>query len=468
MSFAVRISELADSDAPLRLIEGFPTLELAREYARRRVRDSLEELRCPRQSSTDLRKLWILYGEDAAVLADDFRAGTQIDNWLLQPATAIERDWCSLTPPCPAESQSWRWLHADGSALCVTLRNGELLWQERWGPRTQPVADFRAWGVPAGLQAVPIEVLAQLANTLGMADPPWQRRAHPLQAAWVAAARGNQLNALAALQREDPKGFDRYDAAGYTPLHRALECYSDVSARWMVEHGADLGRALRGATPLLVQAAQRHLSWLVEACLRAGHPPHCSDRAGLTPLAYAVLNYDDRHAQAHTEVVARLLGAGADADFVLPGHGLSLRAWVQARERRALFELLGVADAPEYPAGPIAADGERVYAQAQIEDQHTTANGASGRGRWTVWVDLPAAWAQAPAAQRDHWLKGALGLAYQRMSEQLAASDSGGSYQLLSLRSRMLTTAEADSRPWQGKMLYRVDAEHRAAVRVHP
>ena len=53
------------------LIEGFPSRELAREYATRRVRDSIEELRTADQSEEEIRKLWNAYGESACAVGDD-------------------------------------------------------------------------------------------------------------------------------------------------------------------------------------------------------------------------------------------------------------------------------------------------------------------------------------------------------------------------------------------------------------
>ena len=74
------------------LIEGFPSRELAREYASRRVRDSIEELRTAGQSEEEIRKLWNAYGESACVVGDDGYPN-EIDTWLREIATAEQRDW---------------------------------------------------------------------------------------------------------------------------------------------------------------------------------------------------------------------------------------------------------------------------------------------------------------------------------------------------------------------------------------
>jgi hypothetical protein len=77
-------------------ISGFPTLELAREYARRRVRDSLEELREPGMTQAELRKRWMTFGEDAVVIGGDYAGGRELDFLIDNPATHEERDWKAI------------------------------------------------------------------------------------------------------------------------------------------------------------------------------------------------------------------------------------------------------------------------------------------------------------------------------------------------------------------------------------
>ncbi len=66
--------------------------ELAREYATRRVRDSIEELRKSGQSEEELREIWNLYGESARVLGDDGYQD-EIGAWVREIATGEQRDW---------------------------------------------------------------------------------------------------------------------------------------------------------------------------------------------------------------------------------------------------------------------------------------------------------------------------------------------------------------------------------------
>jgi hypothetical protein len=77
-------------------IDGFPTLELAKEFARRWVRDSLEELRTPGQTREELRAHWFTFGEDAVVLGGNYSGCSELDFFIDHPATPEERDWQAI------------------------------------------------------------------------------------------------------------------------------------------------------------------------------------------------------------------------------------------------------------------------------------------------------------------------------------------------------------------------------------
>ena len=79
-------------------IPGFSTLGQAREYARRRTRDSLEEHRAPGRAPEDVRKHWLTFGEDCVVLDDGYRGSEEIDYFAAKPATPGERDWLAMAP----------------------------------------------------------------------------------------------------------------------------------------------------------------------------------------------------------------------------------------------------------------------------------------------------------------------------------------------------------------------------------
>lgn len=95
--YAVLVIEMFDHDAESEtILRGFPTLEVAREYARRRTRDSVEELRRPSQSPGDLRRQWLSFGEDCCVIGERYCGASELDYFVAHPATAEERDWKSI------------------------------------------------------------------------------------------------------------------------------------------------------------------------------------------------------------------------------------------------------------------------------------------------------------------------------------------------------------------------------------
>lgn len=97
-TYSIRIVENShfDDSEGIYLIEGFATFSLAAEFARRWVRDSLEELRRPNQSQDELRKLWFLFGEDAVVVGNHYSGSAELDFFIEHPATPEERDWAAI------------------------------------------------------------------------------------------------------------------------------------------------------------------------------------------------------------------------------------------------------------------------------------------------------------------------------------------------------------------------------------
>jgi hypothetical protein len=101
---SVIVSDLFHESEPGHEFEvaGFASWEAAVEYARRRVRDSLEEVRAPAQSGDALRAMWRSFGEDARVVEERggrvYVASKEMDAFIAHPASPRERDWVSLTP----------------------------------------------------------------------------------------------------------------------------------------------------------------------------------------------------------------------------------------------------------------------------------------------------------------------------------------------------------------------------------
>jgi len=77
-------------------VGGFPSLELATEYARRRVRDSVEHERPQSKDPKDLKYRWFSFGEDCTVLGGDYASEKEMGSYLANPTKPQERDWLSL------------------------------------------------------------------------------------------------------------------------------------------------------------------------------------------------------------------------------------------------------------------------------------------------------------------------------------------------------------------------------------
>ena len=80
------------------VIGSFPTFELAKEFARRWVWDSVEELRKPGQSKEELQRMWYTFGEDASVIGGEphYAGSHELDFFIERPATSEERNWKAI------------------------------------------------------------------------------------------------------------------------------------------------------------------------------------------------------------------------------------------------------------------------------------------------------------------------------------------------------------------------------------
>jgi hypothetical protein len=96
--YEVLIIDMSYDEEKNFVVEGFPTVELANEFARRWVRDSVEELRTSNQTREELRRLWFIFGEDASVLGGEphYAGSHELDYFIEHPATREERDWQAI------------------------------------------------------------------------------------------------------------------------------------------------------------------------------------------------------------------------------------------------------------------------------------------------------------------------------------------------------------------------------------
>jgi hypothetical protein len=96
--YSVLIIDMSYDDEKNFVVKGFPTVQLANEFARRWVRDSVEELRELNQTKEDLRRLWHTFGQDASVLGGEphYAGSHELNYFIEHPATAEERDWQAI------------------------------------------------------------------------------------------------------------------------------------------------------------------------------------------------------------------------------------------------------------------------------------------------------------------------------------------------------------------------------------
>jgi hypothetical protein len=94
--YSVRIIEMSHYQDPdeERDYDGFPTAELAKKFARRWVRNSIEELREPGEKAEALRKKWFSFGDDA--IAPGYQGSDELNDFIEHVATVEERDWASV------------------------------------------------------------------------------------------------------------------------------------------------------------------------------------------------------------------------------------------------------------------------------------------------------------------------------------------------------------------------------------
>ena len=84
------------------ILTGFETIEIAREFAKRYVCDSLEAFRSRTDTNEELRSMWYSFGEDAQVIDDGFSGGSFLDAFIYRDSTEEQRDWQALRP-----KQAW-------------------------------------------------------------------------------------------------------------------------------------------------------------------------------------------------------------------------------------------------------------------------------------------------------------------------------------------------------------------------
>lgn len=99
--YAVIVCDLFHAHAPDHetLVEGFPTQDVAVEYARRRTWSSVEQFREPGLSPEQVLARWRAFGEDCRVVGPEgvlYVASSEMDRFLAEPLPPHQRDWVNL------------------------------------------------------------------------------------------------------------------------------------------------------------------------------------------------------------------------------------------------------------------------------------------------------------------------------------------------------------------------------------
>ena len=81
------------------LVGPFAEADIAREFARRWVRATLEEMRDRAMSGDELIDLWHVFGEDAVLAGGGYAGSAELAFLAEHPASAAETDWKALRPP---------------------------------------------------------------------------------------------------------------------------------------------------------------------------------------------------------------------------------------------------------------------------------------------------------------------------------------------------------------------------------
>ncbi|MBF0382818.1 MAG: hypothetical protein HQL69_17495 [Magnetococcales bacterium] len=103
-------------------IQGFPTLELAKEFARRWLRDFVEKQRHRLPGHIDLHGQVMASGRDALVIDEGFRATSELGHFIKNTASPEERDWISIQNEAGVDPR-----HREKTMHPILLRTGQDL-----------------------------------------------------------------------------------------------------------------------------------------------------------------------------------------------------------------------------------------------------------------------------------------------------------------------------------------------------
>ncbi len=211
-------------------------------------------------------------------------------------------------------------------------------------------ATYRRW-LRAALWALAILLLLQFSARALASD----------EALWRAIDQDDEKAAL-ALVRGGAARADSRNAAGDTPLHRAVEKGMRALAESLLARGAEVNaRSKNGETPLHLASLDADPA-VAELLLDAGADPLARNRNGESVLMWASLS-------GHIVVAQRLLQRGADANVADDKGSLPLHAAADGGHLELVRVLLPRTREPQAKngAGRTALDYARANGYAQIE-----------------------------------------------------------------------------------------------------
>jgi uncharacterized membrane protein YfcA len=211
-------------------------------------------------------------------------------------------------------------------------------------------ATYRRW-LRAALWALAILLLLQFSAGALASD----------EALWRAIEQDDEKAAL-ALVRGGAARADSRNAAGDTPLHRAVEKGMRALAESLLARGADVNaRSKNGETPLHLASLDADPA-VAELLLDAGADPLARNRNGESVLMWASLS-------GHIVVAQRLLQRGADANVADDKGSLPLHAAADGGHLELARVLLPRTKDPQSRnrAGRTPLDYARANGYAQIE-----------------------------------------------------------------------------------------------------
>ncbi|CAG2118208.1 unnamed protein product, partial [Medioppia subpectinata] len=173
---------------------------------------------------------------------------------------------------------------------------------------------------------------ANTATTTGTADTPDTNTA--------AKAKGKKKVPIGTATASQST-LERYNKAGYTPLHWAAQCGNTDACKALIRGGADIERrttAVKDKLSALMVAAESGRLSVVKLLTEYGAQADARDKRCRTALTHAVMN-------GHSHVVSHLLRLGAD-HTAKDSSGNSLVHYACAYGWYYCFKLLREAEAP--------------------------------------------------------------------------------------------------------------------------